>query len=304
MSFDFGWFLTLPGMFITGGVILLIIALIILIITNKKAKKEKNPMDSNAATAPVVSQTAEVVSDPNAISMPQQGVVENPVQPGVAMDNNLGVNPSVQPEPMMGGVEPATQVVDPALVMAATANTDMAPAVPVVPAPTPSEFDAPVVAPAEVGVQQVDVQPMTPPPLDIKPIVEEPVQPVVAPEEVAPVMPNVVEQASVVTPEVTPTPVEVAPTVVPVTPVQPASTTIYGGVSPVVPPVEVNPNASHQIYGGADPLENTQSIPQVSPVTPTPVEVAPTVAPVTPVTPSVQPAVTPVVQPVQSGNNQ
>ncbi len=299
MSFDFGWFLTLPGMFITGGVILLIIALIILIVTNKKAKKEKNPMD-NSAASPVAPQATDAVVTNDAVAMPQQNVVDNSVaQLGVAMDTNLNVNPAIQPEVMTNSVDAATQVVDPAQVMAATANTDMAPAVPVIPAPTPSDFDAPVVAPAEVGAPQVDVQPMTPPPLDIKPIVEENVQPVeapvVTPEVVTPVMPTPVEVAPVVTPEVTPA----------VTPVQSASTTIYGGVSPVVPPVDVNPNASHQIYGGADPLENTQSIPQVTPVTQAPVEVAPVVTPaVTPVTPSVQPAVTPVVQPVQPGNNQ
>ena len=41
MSFQFDWFLTLPGMFITGGVLLLLVALIILIVTNKKSKKAK-----------------------------------------------------------------------------------------------------------------------------------------------------------------------------------------------------------------------------------------------------------------------
>ena len=41
MSFDISWFGTLPGLFITGGVILLIVALVILIITGKKSKKEK-----------------------------------------------------------------------------------------------------------------------------------------------------------------------------------------------------------------------------------------------------------------------
>lgn len=46
---DFGWFLTIPGMLITGGVLLLIIALIIFITTSgKKSKKEvKNNNDKS-----------------------------------------------------------------------------------------------------------------------------------------------------------------------------------------------------------------------------------------------------------------
>ena len=39
MNFEFGWFLTIPGMLITGGVLLLIIALIIFIATSNKEKK-------------------------------------------------------------------------------------------------------------------------------------------------------------------------------------------------------------------------------------------------------------------------
>ena len=38
-NFDLSWFTTIPGMFITGGVVLLIIALVILLITGKKTKK-------------------------------------------------------------------------------------------------------------------------------------------------------------------------------------------------------------------------------------------------------------------------
>ena len=40
MSFDLSWFTTIPGLFITGGIVLLIIAIIILIATGKKGKKE------------------------------------------------------------------------------------------------------------------------------------------------------------------------------------------------------------------------------------------------------------------------
>ena len=47
MNFDFSWFLTIPGMLITGGVLLLIIALIVLIVSGKKDKKEKKLFKKN-----------------------------------------------------------------------------------------------------------------------------------------------------------------------------------------------------------------------------------------------------------------
>jgi len=46
MNFDLSWFTTIPGLFITAGVILLIIALIILIITGKKSQKEKKAKEA------------------------------------------------------------------------------------------------------------------------------------------------------------------------------------------------------------------------------------------------------------------
>src|SRR5699024_9385403 len=49
MNFSLDWFLSIPGLLITGGVLLLLIALIILIVTSRK-KKDKN--DSTAATEP------------------------------------------------------------------------------------------------------------------------------------------------------------------------------------------------------------------------------------------------------------
>ena len=39
MAFSFDWFLTVPGMLITGGVLLLLIALIMFIVTSVKSKK-------------------------------------------------------------------------------------------------------------------------------------------------------------------------------------------------------------------------------------------------------------------------
>ena len=52
MSFDLKWFTTLPGIFITVGVLLLIVALVILIVSGKKSKKEKKAMEDNASLQP------------------------------------------------------------------------------------------------------------------------------------------------------------------------------------------------------------------------------------------------------------
>ena len=41
INFDLNWFLTIPGMLITGGILLLLIALIIFIATSGSSKKNK-----------------------------------------------------------------------------------------------------------------------------------------------------------------------------------------------------------------------------------------------------------------------
>ena len=51
MNFDLKWFTTLPGLFITGGVLFLILALVLLIITGKKSKKEKMAKEAAQAEA-------------------------------------------------------------------------------------------------------------------------------------------------------------------------------------------------------------------------------------------------------------
>ena len=78
MSFDFSWFTTVPGLFITGGVILLIVALVILLISNKKTKKEKANAEANGSVngntvQPVVGQAEPI---PMAPVMPEAAPVE------------------------------------------------------------------------------------------------------------------------------------------------------------------------------------------------------------------------------------
>ena len=81
MNFDFSWFTTIQGLFITGGVILLIVALVILLVSNKKTKDETKKLkekksEENAASLPVMTNP-----DISAMPMPVNNGFEqaNPV---------------------------------------------------------------------------------------------------------------------------------------------------------------------------------------------------------------------------------
>ena len=239
MNFDFSWFLTIPGMLITGGVLLLIVALIILIVSGKKGKK--NPQDEQEV---------------NVNSMVNNNVA--PVQP-VPVDNGIPVQevPQVPVTPNMD-VTPIQEVSQ----VPVMPNMDVTPVQEVSQVPVMPNMDV-------TPVQEVPQVPVTPN-MDVTPVQEVPQVPVmpnmnVTPiQEVpqAPVMPNMN-----VTPiqEVPQTPiVEVATDVMPnVVPIEQPSVPIYGGVSPAVPKINLEPE-HHEIYGGANPLENTQSIPTVN----------------------------------------
>ena len=92
-SFSLDWFMTIPGMLITGGVVFLIIALIIFIVTgNKKPKTNKEV------------QAVQEASKQEAVATANQTVTQTPVVP----TNNQVVTPQpvVTPEPVV----PATPV--------------------------------------------------------------------------------------------------------------------------------------------------------------------------------------------------
>ena len=92
-SFSLDWFMTIPGMLITGGVVFLIIALIIFIATgNKKPKTNKEV------------QAVQEASKQEAVATASQTVTPTPVVP----TNNQVVTPQpvVTPEPVV----PATPV--------------------------------------------------------------------------------------------------------------------------------------------------------------------------------------------------
>ena len=131
--YDFSWFTTVPGMFITGGVVLLLIALIILVITGKKSKKGQQAVQAAneqpqvaaqpmaqpepVAVAPV--EVAPVMPEPVAVApvevapaMPEPVAVTPvevaPVMPEVAP---VEVAPVVEPAPTIyGGVSPSVEV--------------------------------------------------------------------------------------------------------------------------------------------------------------------------------------------------
>lgn len=81
MNLNFSWFLTLPGILISSGVVLLILALILLFVKGKKFKKEKAEMDVNGTAT----QNVVAVQDPNAV---MNGVAVQPVA-------TVGVNDGV-----------------------------------------------------------------------------------------------------------------------------------------------------------------------------------------------------------------
>jgi nicotinate-nucleotide--dimethylbenzimidazole phosphoribosyltransferase len=73
MNFDLKFFMTIPGLLITGGVLLFIIALIILLVSGKKSKKAPVPAPAvapapNAANATMAAQPAMPIN--NAQSVP------------------------------------------------------------------------------------------------------------------------------------------------------------------------------------------------------------------------------------------
>lgn len=331
MNFDLSWFTTIPGMFITGGVILLIIALISLIATGKKSKKEKKKMEEKeqmenqtpevesveaTTSVPVENQPiAQPVVEPQVVNTNQPveatpAPIENMQQPSVGATpleaayqqnpapiiNNIGM-PSTQFENMQppvvepqANVQPVYEppVVEPVPVTPVTDNISINPvpveAEPVQTQPTPSipTFTEPVIEPVKPIVDNINVNTT---PTYTTPVYEQPApsvptftEPVVEPVQTQPVNPQ-------------PEPV------------------IYGGASPIVTDINLNQNTQHQIYGGADPLQNTQTIPTVTPVAPINIPMEQSepvmVAPVEQLQPQqeVQPVGTIPVQPVMPTEN-
>lgn len=97
MNFDFSWFLTIPGMLITGGVLLLIIALIILIVTSSKKKKDQElPTDNiNDGMQPQINQPNGIATEPGVMNGEALPEMNSPI-----MNNNDSIMNIPQPIPM------------------------------------------------------------------------------------------------------------------------------------------------------------------------------------------------------------
>lgn len=254
-SFSLDWFMTIPGMLITGGVVFLIIALIIFIVTgNKKPKTNKEV------------QAVQEASKQEAVATASQTVTQTPVVP----TNNQVVTaqPVVTPEPVV----PATPVNSMA---EKSVKEEVEPAV----------FTTTI--PEEIAPQPVVQQSV--------PVVNSTVSPIVNNTTVSPTIPTpavpTIEQTPVVNQPVVPSiPVNEEKKETIQTPSFDMPRRIYGGASPIVPNVP-HEEEHRQIYGGANPLENTQSVPIVPsrPVVTKEVKVEVPIVetPTVPVTPSV-----------------
>ena len=105
MNFDFSWFTTIPGIFITAGVVLLIIALIILIVTGKKSKKQRKAMEeANNSQQNDMAGFPATMTPPDMSAVNNQMAGVNQMSQGVSPDVNM-VNPTMaQPQPMVNNM--------------------------------------------------------------------------------------------------------------------------------------------------------------------------------------------------------
>ena len=107
MNFDLNWFLTVPGMFISAGVLLLVVAIIVLIVSSAKGKKEKKKVEKVTPATPDVKVDAAVVNGAAVVNTPQTGNVPNQMPVDVLQQQNI---PMMQQQnvPSDLGVQPAS----------------------------------------------------------------------------------------------------------------------------------------------------------------------------------------------------
>ena len=309
MNFDLSWFTTIPGLFITAGVILLIIALIILIITGKKSKKEKKAKEAKQEenSTPMMTSPTNTNQDV-AMQQPMTNTVAQSM-PATNMNTiSQTESPSAIPMPNgnitnFGGVTAQPIVQDPMMQQPMPEQSFQQPVIPeqMMQQPMPEQSSQQPVMPEQMMQQPipVQVQPASqafePQPVAPQPFVSAPneVQQAIPEQVVSQPMPEQSYTANPDTnqiPEVTPqTPTfqdnNVQNNVIPETQqpindfnqnvqtnLQPEPV-IYGGANPNVTDLNLN-SEPHQIYGGADPMANTQTIPTI-PVATNPEPVVP-----------------------------
>lgn len=302
---DFGWFLTIPGMLITGGVLLLIIALIIFITTSgKKTKKgisnnieQGNANFNNNVETPSLTDIKPEKEENNGIN--NTSITESPQNINSIEQPSIPVSPENNNINSINSVENAFNQETPIV-----SNTPTIPEQSVTvekPNEGPSLSEQikqvePAVMPSTVNPssEQPEMIPITETPQIPTPEITPTIDPSLKTETTPEIVPTT-ETPIISTPEITPimnTSIESTPEVVPITdsnvaptpeitPIVETSTensvapSIYGGASPSITNIENSQNENHQIYGGANPTENTQVIstqnPEVIPVESTPV---------------------------------
>lgn len=243
MSFDPSWFLTIPGLLITGGVVLLLIALIVFIATSKKGK-------GNANVDPTVEGSIPLVEGPNDGTLVNQSMGMDNMVNNMAVNNQpIGsmpeVNNTMNPMPQMpGGYVEMNQTPS---VMPSMPDFNSAP----VQVPNMNNSmgnDSSAINMSAPVTQTNDVSSVAP----TMPVNN---------QEAVPVMINNqdMNQNSVIDfNSVANTPAQPVFDTAPAVEQQPQvmNNNIYGGSNPA--------DINRPIYGGANPLENTSSIPTVT----------------------------------------
>lgn len=244
MSFDPSWFLTIPGLLITGGVILLLIALIVFIVTSKKDKGNSVDPMVDGSIPLVEGNMGDINQMPSPMSGPNMNYNDTMYQQVAVPEMNMGVNPTPQMAPNNYVDLNQNPSVMPSMPEMAPNPTVMPNMEPMAPNPMPVNYtdnmpiDQTNVIPAVTSSMAVNDQ-------EVIPVLNNQVNNPVQYTNVGNVQPNLVEP--VIQP--TPTPVVEEPTVV--------TPNIYGGSNPS----DMN---NRPIYGGANPLENTSSIPKIT----------------------------------------
>lgn len=280
IAFSTEWFLTIPGMLITGGVILLIIALIMLIVSSSKGKKKKASQNNTPAVADMGMSMGTPAMD---AGMPVQ---DNMAGIGAMPSANMGVMPEmptvseqmVAPQPTVEPVAPVTPTLE--IQDSVPASMPTAPEVPAMPEIPAMQMPEVNVSPSINEIPMAETTPMNS--FSSNPV-PEPVVPM------AGVISPVEQQPTAI-----PNPVVDIPVIEPVATVEPVVSSIpnVGVVAtetiPVEQPPEMNsvpafndlssgnvgqnlnsfggPSVQEEarpIYGGANPLEATQNLPKI-----------------------------------------
>lgn len=279
---DFGWFLTIPGMLITGGVLLLIIALIIFITTScKKAKKEvknnntestNNNANNGMELPPLTNPPSEEMANLNSVNVsPESSVTSTPESVNVTEQPSVSVAADSNSMNTISPVENMVQQDTPSI-SAIPSTTEQAVTI-------DQQDMGPQIAQMEPTVSPI-VDNQAPIPKENTPVMETPtmITPGVAPITDNPITPNVtpvIEQQGSGTPDMIP-----VTNIPPVTPTNSIPADANATIS--TSPVEGNssePNIEPTMINPVAPVSQEPTTPTV--VAPEPTPVTPEIIPIT-----------------------